>query len=265
MVTYPGNLSGGLSATLSSPEELEGWFIHEILKRLLEKGKQTPESASQNAAAIFDSQGPFLAARFFLPGHDDLRARVRANTETAAAQIFRLIEMGHFTIRSVEQGYELPLPSLGFTLEGRPDLVLGPEPAVIDFKRGGVNFRKAELVDGVSVQLAVYGRLLSDGKKKQFPPAAYFMLKAGQLITSDQETFPEATLIEGSPLAETWQAVSQAYQTIRAELDQGDIQIPGNQDDAPQKSEIIDGRLCLKPCAFCTFGVLCGQAFMEAE
>ena len=263
MVTYLGRISGGLSASLSSPEELEGWFIHEILRRLLEQGKQTPKAAAKNAGNIFDRQGPFLAAKFFLPGHDDLRARVRSNTETAAAQIFRLIEQVGFTIDAVEQDYEHKVPSLGITLNGRPDLVLDSPLAVIDFKRGGIKFRRTELANGTSIQLAVYGHLLRGKESAPFPPAAYFMLKTGQLITTDPQAFPEAIAINGIDLKETWQAIKNTYKSIREQFDHGDIQIPGNQEEPPKEGQIIDDQLVLTPCAFCDLGVLCGQSFNE--
>ncbi|MFZ5572870.1 MAG: PD-(D/E)XK nuclease family protein [Thermodesulfobacteriota bacterium] len=260
VVTYLGRLSGGLSAALSAPEELEGWFIHEILKRLLERGKQSPEAEARTAVEIFDAQGPFLAARFFLPGHDVVRARVRRNTETAASQIFRMIHQAGFTIAAVEQKYEQPEPSLGVTLEGRPDLVLDNPLAVVDFKRGGVDFRKGEITNGTSVQLAVYGRLLRKRKNSPFPPAAYFMLKAGQLITGDAQAFPEAAAIDDAPpLSDTWQAIETTCQAIRAELEQGDIPISGNQEDAPKKSHLTEGRIYLTACNYCDLGVLCGK------
>lgn len=263
LVTRLGRLSGGLSASLSSPEELEGWFIHEILRRLLEQGKQPPKAAAKNAGRIFDRQGPFLAAKFFLPGHDDLRARVRSNTETAAAQIFRLIEQVGFSIEAVEQDYEQKVSSLGIKLRGRPDLVFDSPRAVIDFKRGGIKFRRTELANGTSIQLAVYGHLLRGKESAPFPPAAYFMLKTGQLITTDPRAFPEAIAINGIGLKETWQAIKNTYKAVQQELARGEIRIPGNQEELPKEGQIIDGRLFLTPCAFCDLGVLCGQAFLE--
>ncbi|MEW6078387.1 MAG: PD-(D/E)XK nuclease family protein [Thermodesulfobacteriota bacterium] len=265
LVTRLGRISSGLSAALSSPEELEGWFIHEILRRLLEQGKQAPTAAAKKAGSIFDQQGPFLAAKFFLPGHDDLRARVKSNTETAAAQIFRLMDRVGFSIDAVEQKYEQKAPSLKITLNGRPDLVLGTPQAVIDFKRGGVKYRQTELANGTSIQLAVYGHLLRGKESAPFPPAAYFMLKTGQLITTEPRAFPEAIAVNGIELKETWQAVKTTYKAVREELDRGEVGIPGNQEEPPKESQIIDGRLSLKPCAFCNLGALCGQAFMEAE
>jgi len=260
---YPGQLSGGLAAALAAPEELEGWFIHEILSRLLKQGPQPPDTAAQKAADLFDTQGPFLAARYFLPGHDDLRSRVRINTQTAAARIYRLIDQGGFAIAAVEEPLEQSVRVLGVKLTGRPDLVLSSPTAVIDFKRGGVSFRRDEIASGTSVQLAVYGHLLRGSEGNPFPPAAYYMLKAGQLLTADPDTFPEAVAIEGVPLAETWQALTATYKEIRADLDNGHVPVTGNQPDAPDKSALIEDRLCLAPCAFCDLSVCCGKAFAE--
>ncbi len=263
VATYLGNISSGLSASLSSPEELEGWFIHEILRRLLEQGKQTPRAATKNAGKIFDQQGPYLAARFFLPGYDDLRARVRSNTVTAAERIFQLMDRVGFSIDAVEQSYEQKVASLGIKLNGRPDLVFASPQAVVDFKRGGVKYRQTELANGTSLQLTIYGHLLRKKEKAPFPPAAYFMLKTGQLITTDPGAFSDAIVIDGVDAEDTWSAIKSTYKSIHEELDQGEIQIPGNDEDPPKESRIIDDRLALTPCAFCNLGALCGQSFGE--
>jgi ATP-dependent helicase/nuclease subunit B len=261
VVAYPGNISGGYTPTLSTPEELEGWFIHEVLARVLKKGMQTPLQAGQNASRIFDRDGPLLAATYFLPGWDSLREKVRNATKIAAEQLYHTISDGGFTIDSVEKSLELPISSKGITLNGRPDLVLKNPLAVIDFKRGGVEYRTNELSSGTSVQLAVYGRLLADGNRNSFPATAYFMVKAGRLITCDSRLSPRAVPVDGIPPEQTWRAVKNSYAKVRQELDQGIVRIPGNDESPLESSELTDEGIALTPCAFCDFGVLCGNAF----
>ena len=261
VVHYLGNVWGGVTATLDSPEKLEGWLIHEILTRVILKNTKTPEAAGKQAVSIFDREGPRLAAHLFQPGFDDLRAEVRQAARTAARELFRMLKAGKFTVRSVEETYAIRVRSMGIEIEGRPDLVLKSPDAVIDFKRGGVNFRRDELAGGTSLQLAVYGHLVRGKETAPFPPVAYLMLKAGDAITVDPEAFPDAHVIDGPSPKETWNAVKESFKQIWEELQDGNVNACGNDPDGPQKSELSDGLIFLQPCAFCDLPILCGQAF----
>jgi hypothetical protein len=172
-----------------------------------------------------------------------------------------MLDQAGFGIQDVEEAYSRDIPELGCTLVGTPDLVLDSPLAVIDMKRGGVKYRRKEIENGTSVQLAVYGRLLNQGQKASFPPAAYCMLKAGQIISADADSFPQAIPVDGVPLEQTWQAVIQGYTQTWEELDKGQIRAPGNDPEPLEESCIIDERLCLAPCAFCDLGLVCGKDF----
>gem|GEM_PF-1187815 len=265
ILTYAGKVSGGLTPAPAAPETLEGWFIHEILRRLLDQGAQSPSQAAQNAVSLFDKCGPRLAAAFFMPGQDGLRARVRLQVERTASQLFQIIGKGQFSIGDVEQSIESNLSSLGFTLNGRPDLILESPVAIIDFKRGGMRYRRSELESGTGIQLAVYARLLKSRNGGRFPPAAYFLIREGQLISLDDAGFPDAVRIAGPRLEDTWKAICASYQAIRSDLDKGRVCIPGNDAAPTDANALTDKSIQLKPCAFCDFGVLCGQAFKEDD
>ena len=264
VINYQGRISSGLSAALSEPEELEGWFVHEIVSIFLKKFRHDPGISTDEVERIFDEQGPRLGARFFLPGFDHIRARVRNTTKAAVAQILELISQGDFKIRNVEDSLSKLVPDLDLTLEGTPDLVLDSPLAVVDFKRGGMNFRQKELENGASVQLAVYSRLLCRKNYKNMPPAAYFMLLQGQLITTYPGLFPDSMPVNGPVLEETWEAAVKGYNDTWEELEQGKVRAPGNDEESPKESGIFEGRLQLAPCAFCGLGNLCGKAFGES-
>ncbi|MFO7803721.1 MAG: PD-(D/E)XK nuclease family protein [Desulfovermiculus sp.] len=266
VLSYQGRLSSGLTASLSEPEELEGWFVHEIVARVLQQCQDNPGNvgnAVKAADEIFDEQGPYLAARFFLPGFDHLRAKVRNTTREAVSQIPQIVQQGGFGIQYVEEPLKRQLTDPNFTLEGKPDLVLSSPLAVLDMKRGGLSFRRGEIETGSSVQLAVYSRLLVQNDEQPLPPAGYFMLWSGQLITAYPRVFPGAMHIEGPPLEETWNAITQGYISNWEELEQGEIRAPGNEQEPLSESGIVEGRLHLKPCAFCGLDTLCGKAFAE--
>jgi len=261
VVQYLGNVWGGTTATLDSPEKLEGWLIHEILLRVLLQNIKRPDTAVKMALSIFDTEGPRLAASLFQPGFDDLRAEVKRSVKTATLELFRMLQAGGFTIRSVERKYSLKVRTIGIEIEGRPDLVLEESGAVIDFKRGGVNYRQGELASGVGLQLAVYGHLVRQKETAAFPPVAYLMLKAGHLITVDPEAFPDAHVIEGPTPKETWNAFKNSFNQIWSELQKGSVKACGNDPGGPPESELVDDRIFLEACKFCDLSVLCGQAF----
>jgi len=261
VVQYLGNVWGGTTATLDSPEKLEGWLIHEILLRVLLQNIKRPDTAVKMALSIFDTEGPRLAASLFQPGFDDLRAEVKRSVRTATLELFRMLQAGGFTIRSVERKYSLKVRTIGIEIEGRPDLVLEESGAVIDFKRGGVNYRQGELASGAGLQLAVYGHLVRQKETAAFPPVAYLMLKAGHLITVDPEAFPDAHVIEGPTPKETWNAFKNSFNQIWSELQKGSVKACGNDPGGPPESELVDDRIFLEACKFCDLSVLCGQAF----
>ena len=263
VISYQGRISSGLSAALAEPEELEGWFVHEIVSIFLKRFRHDPGISIDEVERIFDEQGPRLAARFFLPGFDHLRARVRNTTKAAVEQILQMISQGGFDIRHVEDHLEQVVTGLDLTLDGTPDLVLDSPLAVVDFKRGGMGFRQKELANGASVQLAVYSRLLCQDNDKEMPPAAYYMLLKGQLITAYPDIFPDSMAVKGPALEETWEAAVNSYDETWEELEQGKVMAPGNDEEPPKDSAIVDGRLQLAPCAFCGLGNLCGRAFAE--
>jgi len=141
--------------------------------------------------------------------------------------------------------------------------VLSSPLAVLDMKRGGLSFRRGEIETDSSVQLAVYSRLLVQNDEQPLPPAGYFMLWSGQLITAYPRVFPRAMHIEGPPLEETWNAITQGYISNWEELEQGEIRDLGNEQEPLSESGIVEGRLHLKSCAFCGLDTLCGKAFAE--
>lgn len=266
IVNYQARLSSGLTASLAEPEELEGWFVHEIVARVLEICRQKPQkmrNATDEAERIFEEQGPTIAAKFFLPGFDHVRAKVRNTTKETAKQILHIVEQGGFGIESVEQTYSQELPNFEYNLEGTPDLVLNSPLAVLDMKRGGINFRQGEIENGTSVQLAVYARLLVTNDEQTFPPAGYFMLWPEQLITAYPQAFPRALHIQGPALEQTWQAVTKGYVSTWNELEQGEVRVPGTDPEAANESTIENGRLILAPCSFCDLDIICGKAFSE--
>jgi hypothetical protein len=221
--------------------------------------------AEQKAEEIFDAEGPRLAAPLFMPGSEAVKARSRQATGQAVRVLFTHLREAKVKVVSVEEPYSVK--ALDTTLQGRPDLVVGPPSLVVDLKWGGEKYRQAELENGAAYQLAAYSRLVP--QKGPMPPVAFFILQSQRMLTVHKGLFPNAKLVRGATAEETWTAFELSYAERRRELAEGKVISPGERDGngdlSPAESSLQDGKLSLTPpCKFCEFGWLCGYA-LEAK
>ena len=75
-----------------------------------------------------------------------------------------------------------------FRSGGSLDLVVTNQAgrqAVIDLKYGGREEKQTQLDEGNPLQLAVYGYLLSEAGRQEWPASAFFVLKDSELLTRD--------------------------------------------------------------------------------
>jgi hypothetical protein len=265
LVKYVGKLWKGQTASLPAADQLLGNVAHEIVARLLKEGLVTPDLAKQKAEELFDAEGPRLAAPLFMPGSEAVKAKSRQATGQAVRVLFTHMQEAKVKVVSVEQPYSVK--AMDTTLEGRPDLVVGPPSLVVDLKWGGEKYRQTELENGAAYQLAAYSRLVS--QKGSMGPVAFFILQSQRMLTVHKGLFPNSKVVQGATAEETWTAFELSYAQRRREFVDGKVVSPGSHDErgelSPAESALQDGILKLTPpCKFCHFGWLCGYA-MEAK
>jgi len=265
---YKARLRGGEAAALDDSNRLLGELVHDIIARLLRGGKSAPGEAGKKARKLFDDEGPRLAASFFLPGSDAMRADARRIVGEAARDLFRFLEdAGVFAIHVEE---DLETKALAGTFTGRPDLVAGTPTRVIDLKWGGLAFWRDQISAGTAHQLAAYGRILA-GKEGALPPGAIFIISRQHMLTSEPDAFPSSVPIPGPNANEVWAAVEKAYKARAKELADGVLESPGpDERNKKQKDQIKphigeeDGAMVLPPpCRFCDYGGLCGAGWAD--
>jgi hypothetical protein len=149
---YIGKVRPGTAAQLPEGPLLYGRIVHELLARVVTANPASPERAAELARELFDTEAPRLAGTLYLPGADDIREDVRLTCSESARDLVRILQQANMTVRSAEQSYKRA--TLATTLDGTPDLVVGPPTAVIDLKWGGVKWRRQELEKGTAIQLA---------------------------------------------------------------------------------------------------------------
>jgi hypothetical protein len=146
-------------------------------------------------------------------------------------------------------------------------LVVGPPSLIVDLKWGGEKYRQKELENGAAYQLAAYSRLVSP--KGPMPPVAFFILQSQRMLTVHKGLFPNAKVVQGATVEETWRAFERSCSEREKEFAEGKVISPGKRDEngklSPADSILQDGKLNLTPpCMFCHFGWLCGYA-LEAQ
>ncbi len=258
---YAGRLRRGRGQELAGETRVLGSLAHHLLAKLLSAGEiPRPAQAEKRAEEIFDHEAPRLVAGLYLPGADARRA-VAQRTICRAARIL----CGHLA-RHGRTVLEVELPrsrsALGTTFEGRPDLVIGPKPAVVDLKWSGARYYRQALARGTAYQLASYSYLAAGGAGP--PPAvAYFVLRDQKLVATDPEAFPGAERVNGPPVAEAWCAFERTHAAAWQRLQAGKIEAPWPSAES-KPDALADGMLVLEPpCRFCDLSVLCGGAFAE--
>jgi hypothetical protein len=258
---YLCGIREGQTDSLPNQDALVGSVAHKIIAMILTaNGVMDPEKAEAEANRLFDEYGPRLAASLFLPENKKQKARSRRMTSRGASALMKhLTDAGLTKVIAVEK--EKRIEDLGTEFEGRPDLVVGPDPTIIDLKSGSEGFHRESLEDGSAVQLASYSHLFE--KDGHFPSAAYFILKTRRLFTTAKRPFPDANLVSGPDLADTWRALKQLYTMRWKEIEGHTVASRGQRgpkgEFVPSKSQLKNGELNLTPpCEFCGFELLCG-------
>ena len=262
---YQGKIRGGATTMLPEGNLLYGNLTHNIIAELFHDAPKSPEDSEQRAGELFDTKGPLLATSLFLPGADAIRASVRRVTVSAAGDLFRLMQSWGATPIASEKEFKRTLA--GIEITGKPDLVIDSPYSVLDFKWGGLNYRRELLERGGAYQLAVYGFVTGD--KSDILPSAFYILEGQRLMTTSKDVFQKAEIIEGPEPKAVWQAFEKGYMKRLDELKNKIIEataiVETDAEKPPEKDGMDEeGVLALSPpCKFCDYGGLCGIVYGE--
>jgi hypothetical protein len=264
---YAGGLYEPDSAQLddhTSPRLL-GDLLHGIMNRLFAGPERSPAEAESEAGAIFDREGPRLAAALFLPGAADQRARVRRAAVGTARALYALMAAKGLRVLATEE--TRAGRAFGTTFEGRVDLVLGEPARILDLKWSGATGKRKKLASGTATQLAGYA-FLECGGQGPVPPVGYFVMESQRLMSTQPDAFPHGERVEGPPPEETWRLMEETHAGEWQVVQAGRLAARGvvvEDDEKPRKDPaVVDGRIVLPPpCDWCDYAALCGRAFAE--
>jgi len=260
---YAGKLYPGGRPSLPETENLVGTLSHRIAQTLLRPGAPpSPDAAEADAAALFDVLLPQVAATLLLPGAAGELADARAAIPPAIAELARFLRSEKLGIVDVEHEFSSAGTLAAHTgVNGRIDLLAKTAQGrrvVVDLKwQRSESWRRAELENGLALQLAVYARHVSD--KKVDAATGYFMLRQRRFLTAAPlRSAGVATVIDGPTPKKTWDRIAASYRLAMADLTSGKVRAPFDQRDT-SLADFSDPILLTRPnCKYCDYKNICG-------
>ena len=266
--------SGALAKVANGPL-LNGSLGHRLVEELhREKAFDLEhDELSVRARALLHALLATEGATLLLEGAGFERAQFVPQLVSAMVELRRYLASSGWRIAAVEEAVETS-STLG-TLRGRLDvrLVNGEgKHAVLDLKWGEGSYR-ALLEGGRAVQLAAYVRAVHAtrvDKTHSLPPAAYFALSSGKVLTADERMSAPKTL-EGPTLDDTWRRVEKTARAVQASLRAGKVLVAATRRALPlldalavPESEQTTHYSLDTPgdaCKYCDYPAICGKAW----
>jgi len=273
---HQARLRPGRALDLPDGSRLLGSFAHALLQSMLlgegrlDVASSTPGEATAWALRAFDARVGTEAAPLARSGSEVERDAARTLVGSAAAALVRQLQASGWRPVAAEQ--EVAGTFAGLPVRGYVDLVLrrGAERALLDLKLSGGKYRRADLEEGLGIQIALYASMLRGGGGD--PPAGFFILDEGDLLTVNPGAFPEATPVEGPSARETLREAERRFRAWRGVLEKGAL--PLCADDLPWEGPVAEAggpepddagkALRRSACGFCRFKTLC-QARVGGE
>jgi hypothetical protein len=275
---YKARLLPGGGVTIPEGNRLLGTFAHRILQDMLcgaaklSVTKATAAQARTWATQAFDERVGTEAAPLVRRGREVELDRARTLVANAAAALVDFLRSSGW--RPVDAEREVEGTFAGQPARGFVDLVVeknGAE-ALVDLKLSGLKYRQKELEEGRALQPALYASMLKKSGKG-LPPSGFFVLEDGQLVTTELQAFPGATVVEGPGPKATLEGSAEGFLFWRKVLAAGVL--PVLHEDlswegpvtavagAPPDEDSLARRE--PPCGYCDYQAICVPPDVDDE
>ena len=274
---YHAKLRPSESQSIPTGNQMIGTFCHRIVEELYAEATHLDaDDAYEKAGQLFDRLIPSMASELLLEGSAAERQRYRTSITEAVHQLVTAINRLHLSVEKTEallDGVVNGIPYKGFT-----DILLrdsAGHPFVLDMKwSSSINYRKKEVEEGATLQLAAYAWMLRSAEPSHQVHAGYFMLAQGQLLSSSPLLADEAIKTPHA-LEEIWDMGVVSMNATIENLETGTVEVRGlvekekaqelNLSDEKAieniKAEYIRNGMLYQspPCMFCDYIQLCGM------
>lgn len=264
----------GALAKVAGGPLLNGSLGHRLVEELHREqafALDDDEAFAARAESLLAELLPTEGATLLLEGAGFERSQLVPQLVRAMRELRRYLAGTGWRIAAVEEAIETS-STIG-TLRGRLDVRLVNDEgkqAVLDLKWGESSYRGL-LEDGRAVQLAAYVRAIHvKGGAHSLPPAAYFSLQSGKVLTADARMGAPKTL-EGPTLDDTWRRVEKTARAVQASLRGGKVYVAATKRALPLLEALAipasdhESHYALgKPeeaCKYCDYPAICGRAW----
>ena len=229
-----------------------------------------PGELEARARVVLEGLLSAEAATLLLPGAAFERSQLVPQLVSAMRELHRFLRANGWRIAAVEE--RVTAQSRMGPITGRLDLRLvnarGLE-AVLDLKWGASSYR-ASVERGHAVQLALYARAIQKQGSADMPPAGYFSLSSGRVITTDHR-LGASRARSGPTLEDTLRRVENTAEAVRRSLGAGTVLVAATAAarpmlealGVPHSEHIRHHALSTKDaaCMYCDFPAICGRSW----
>lgn len=273
VLAHHAKVRGGAIAKVASGPLLNGSLGHRLVEELHKAGafaEEVDEAFEAHAKHTLQALVAKEGATLLLDGASFELAQLVPQLLRAMRSLRRYLAESGWRIAGVEE--QVTTDSDLGTFNGRLDVRLerDGEQAVLDLKWGASTYR-ALLEEGRAVQLAAYvhGIHAESEGVHSLPPAAYFVLSSGKLLTAD--TRMSEDVLEGATLDTTWKQVERTATKVRTKLREGKVPVAATRHALPLLDALgvpeaeQAGYYALedvtKACDYCELDAICGRAW----
>ncbi len=251
VLRYKADLDGGPSA-LQYDVRMMGIIAHEIISLVFKKGERPKVAAALEGAkglldGIIKDKAPQLFQKSRARELADLKQIIRQDIQIYA----EFLEDNQLSIESSELEVRKSEETIaGVHLVGKIDHILADEKnnrIVIDHKWGSAKYKEQDLVEGKSLQLALYSKFV---KETQPPSLAYHMITDGKILLLNSH-LKRAQQVNGPESPVVLHEAEIHLKTKLALLQSGQLQAHGLDDK--NKEHRFEA-----PCEYCNFTIICG-------
>jgi hypothetical protein len=269
--SYGGQLRSRVASAWSIDARVLGLASHTLLSLAVADGILSRPNPTMAASTFFDSKVARVCGLLLRPDAQPERLHVRAAFVGTIELLAAVCRDNGLRVESSEVPLQGRIDDI--EVQGTPDLVLVDDRGglvIVDFKWGGESFRRDELRDGVSHQLATYAAL-EKLQGKTVRAAGYLILGSQQLMLVG-DALRGAQRINGPALGDIWAANQNAIVEARTALGTGAVVVAGvstEQQSSPARTSLqsILGKprlVVAAPCDFCELSVICGRRAQQA-
>ena len=275
VLSHHARIRGGALARGASGPRLNGSLGHRLVEELhRERAFALEEDAFDvRASAVLQALLETEGATLLLGGAGFERMQLVPQLIRAMHALRTYLIDAGWRIAAVEE-VVTTISAIG-VLNGRLDVRLANDvgkEAVLDLKWGESHYRDL-IEEGRAVQLAAYVQgIHAKGGKHSLPPAAYFALTSGKVLTADERMgVGDSKTLEGATLADTWWRVERTAQAVQGALREGTVHVAATRGAPPLLAALKVPALdhgkyytvakAEQACEYCDYSAICGRAW----